>query len=410
MIIRGILFRSTIRGGHASLVIALNDGKDEKVVLVVVRFGGSDWNKTPEHDVDRCYEMMTRLRSNVRRVCKVGNELEFVGSLEKSTIAADGTKSLSKQTVSTSGNGFGDWDRFVVDYYLSSSDGDKCGNIRLVQPQKYDAKTCQILQNKYFPASKRKQEQKQKRRAPCVAKDIDSIHHKSGLGKRQQGEVLADFLLFVLSTIYDINDETNINAINRAVWNEKYEGYTFGKRMIPYELSTSSEKTISDRNGNVAKLLEQRKVGSNGREHSGHILDVAGGAGHVSLALTLRNVNSTVVDPRSTVGSLPGRDRKLLKKSKKSTFRTYRAWFGSKPEGVDTFFREGCKTHSMSSESRNVEFMFEQNEKEMVPVCTIHSEDQLLLNCTAIVGLHPDEATGMIVKIAVENRIPFVVV
>ena len=71
------------------------------------------------------------------------------------------------------------------------------------------------------------------------------------------------------------------------------------------------------------------------------VLDVAGGAGHVSLALTLRNVKSTVIDPRSTIGSLPGRDRKLLKKSKKPMFDTYRAWFGSRPDGVDTFFREG---------------------------------------------------------------------
>ena len=37
-------------------------------------------------------------------------------------------------------------------------------------------------------------------------------------------------------------------------------------------------------------------------------------------------------------------------------------------------------------------------------------EDSLLPNCNAIVALHPDEATGVIVETAVENEIPFVVV
>jgi hypothetical protein len=40
----------------------------------------------------------------------------------------------------------------------------------------------------------------------------------------------------------------------------------------------------------------------------------------------------------------------------------------------------------------------------------MHSEDELLANCTAIVALHPDEATGIIVETAVKHRIPFVVV
>ena len=45
------------------------------------------------------------------------------------------------------------------------------------------------------------------------------------------------------------------------------------------------------------------------------VLDVAGGSGHVSLALALKGIQSTVVDPRETVGRLPGRDRKHLSKA-----------------------------------------------------------------------------------------------
>eukprot|EP00984_Skeletonema_dohrnii_P007508 scaffold2731_cov154-Skeletonema_dohrnii-CCMP3373.AAC.1 len=35
------------------------------------------------------------------------------------------------------------------------------------------------------------------------------------------------------------------------------------------------------------------------------------------------------------------------------------------------------------------------------------SKDKMLPNCTAIVALHPDEATGVIVQTAVQNKIPF---
>ena len=38
------------------------------------------------------------------------------------------------------------------------------------------------------------------------------------------------------------------------------------------------------------------------------------------------------------------------------------------------------------------------------------SEDNLLPNCMAIVALHPNEATGSIITLAMENKIPFMVV
>jgi hypothetical protein len=93
-----------------------------------------------------------------------------------------------------------------------------------------------------------------------------------------------------------------------------------------------------------------------------------------------------------------------LKKSKKKTFRTFRAWFGSRPEGIDSFFREGCKDYFTNTSADG------KNDSQVIPVCSMHSEDELLANCTAIVALHPDEATGIIVETAVKHRIPFVVV
>jgi len=182
------------------------------------------------------------------------------------------------------------------------------------------------------------------------------------------------------------------------------------------------------------------------------VMDVAGGSGFVSLALALKGIKSTVIDPRENIGRLPGRHRKYLRKIIKTDaekvnqerkrksdggknriekmiilppppvqFSSLRAWFATRPDGVDVSFREGCSTTNNSSITNNILVdelsgngmagLHEgQNKKEVIPLCTICSPDKLLPSCTAIVALHPDEATGDIVDFAVKYRIPFVVV
>ena len=84
MLLRGVVIRSTIRGGHASLATAVSNGdnSDEKIVLVVIRFGGSEWspvNKSyNEKDVrsneissERQKTDVSRMRSNIRRLSKI---------------------------------------------------------------------------------------------------------------------------------------------------------------------------------------------------------------------------------------------------------------------------------------------------------------------------------------------------
>ena len=67
--LRGVLFRSTIRGGHASLAIIVTSGKDEddhtspppqneeRMVLVVVRLGGSEWDTKLEKKLSKTITM-----------------------------------------------------------------------------------------------------------------------------------------------------------------------------------------------------------------------------------------------------------------------------------------------------------------------------------------------------------------
>lgn len=66
-----------------------------------------------------------------------------------------------------------------------------------------------------------------------------------------------------------------------------------------------------------------------------------------------------------------------------------------------------CKDYFASSGPQSLESIFQH---ETIPVCDYYSDDKLLPNCAAIVALHPDEATGVIVETALKYRIPFVVV
>lgn len=210
-------------------------------------------------------------------------------------------------------------------------------------------------------------------------------HHHGGLLKRTQGEYLRNFLA----------------------------------HMILRKLSGSSSSVDSDSddwattNVTPSDMVLVRQYLNQG---SG-VLDVAGGSGHVSMALGLQGIQSTIVDPRDKVGHLPGRDRKTWNRAwkriregntpvddKNATnnsniseqlycqpvqYNVYRAWFGTPPE-----VRYDDQVH--------------------LPVCGAENNDndsnQLLTNCRAIAALHPDEATDAIVDTAVQKRIPFVIV
>jgi hypothetical protein len=134
------------------------------------------------------------------------------------------------------------------------------------------------------------------------------------------------------------------------------------------------------------------------------------------MGLGMAGIRSTVVDPRENVGKLPGRDRKIWNRAIRSPppppplppnqeegsttipycqpvtvvqqYDTMRAWFGNPPVGVDETFRHP--------------------DREELPVCAV--DHALLSTASAIIALHPDEATDAIVDTAVAKRIPFVIV
>jgi hypothetical protein len=130
--------------------------------------------------------------------------------------------------------------------------------------------------------------------------------------------------------------------------------------------------------------------------------DLQGNIGYVSLALGLKGVQSTVVDPRESVGKLQKKDRKLWSRVLRGIpitdnvllcqpvvpYESLRAWFAQPPRDVDTEF---CHA-----------------DLESILMCG--DDHELVVNCSAIVALHPDEATDVIVDMAVQRRVPFVIV
>lgn len=369
------------------------------------------------------------------------------------------------------------------------SDSVRC-DVKMVQLHYWSMTECQAARNRYYPTStrhKRDANQKQldgtkarKRHdgdgraitgsskdatAAASAEDTTSMSkrkkrgsdgtgHGGGVGKSRQGEVVAEFLIDVL-----------MGGDNTAAASTGGAGAGDQNSPPPESSDGAGANTGAGRKRTRSEAVRFLASGSG-------VVDVAGGSGHVSLALGLRGIRSTVVDPRPNVGCLPGRDRKALRRAlqkygKKSEaegggkggvderrggvsntgsgepersagtggvedalvagsaaaavppvpFSSLRAWFVKKPDGVDVDFREGgTETPGLSSSGEGGAAANASDASSApapnggVPVCGMCTPDGLLPSCSSIVALHPDEATGFVVDFAVEHRIPFLVV
>jgi len=372
-VINGVIFRRTIRASYASLDLI----KNETHSTVLVQF----------------YHIkeLSSSRSYIRRECKLGTEIELSGHW------VDG--------------------RFRVD--LVEQNGKYLG-LHILQKQKLDMIACQRAREKYYPSCDKINEQKVKQDVhhgndnsipKKKQKKNAGTGHGGGIGKKRQGEIVTDFLMRLVVKQLEKKGEDQEFQVNTDI-SKIVTGTT--DQMMDLGQYDVDETTIK-------QATEFLNRGSG-------VMDVAGGSGHVSLALSLKGIRSTVIDPRESVGKLPARDRKALKKAIKAKknnsliaaqkkdndnsgvavfvplpppieFAALRAWFAKRPDGIDEGFREG---HSNSEVVAST--------KGPIPVCTMCSPDNLLPSCSAIVALHPDEATGDIVDFAVKHRLPFVIV
>ena len=395
----GVIFRRTIRASYASLDMI----NDDEHYVALIQF----------HEL----KDVTNSRSFIRRECKLGSEVELDGMWED--------------------------ERFQVQ--LKQKQGDFIGLI-ILQKQKLDMIECQQAREKYYPTFDKLNKQKvksdvHKEQANSMSKKkqkrTEGTGHGGGIGKRKQGEIVRDFMINLVLKQLKEDDLTCESSVVDEV-NTK--------------LSDMKDRHVQLENHDINNI-ELNEVVQFLNRGSG-VMDVAGGSGHVSLALSLIGIKSTVIDPRETVGKLPSRDRKALKKAIKAyrektvdispsenqmdivqllpppvefavkgnqekaagnsssenkidsmklvppplEFDSLRAWFAKRPDGIDTEFREGQSRSDTGSIPAPI------------PICSMCSQDNLLPECSAIVALHPDEATGDIVDFAVKHRLPFVIV
>jgi hypothetical protein len=334
-ILTGVLFSKSVRSSYACLHLATIDSAESTLVV-------------------RLQFVDNQVRSQCRRFYKTGDLIILYGDWK-----------VAEETV---------WKtpRFVrkVDSTIELE-----ALVKVQQPRYWTVQKCQELQQECCKCSS----------MLGSVENCDVSSHKwidrpcsdaaatthGGLGKRQQGEYLANFLIQMI--MYKLDGGTDFE--DSSTW------------------ATTNVTEITNK-PLLKRAIDVLNMGSG-------VVDAAGGSGHVSMQLAMIGCQSTVVDPREAVGKLPGRDRKLYNRNLKHNlppneslycqpvpYNTYRAWLGEPPVGVDTDFRHG--------------------DVAAVPVC--NSDSTLLASCSAIIALHPDEATDAIVDMAILLRKPFVIV
>jgi hypothetical protein len=339
----GILYHRTIRATFATFLLAVNH--ENRVVARV---------QMPENGTS---SSNGEIRTYLRRSYKIGDLLRVKGVWSTS-------KKCDDDKMGWNGN------RFIISV-LDLDDVSRC--IVLMEVRHWPIDKCQAWQKESM-SFQNNQECKKRQRNLNNEDESDKVYrHGGGIGKRMQGEYLANFLIHLFM-------------------------FACGASNIPQPSEWAAIRP-NHRDQFFKKAICSLNSGSG-------VIDAAGGSGHVSMALGLLGVKSTIVDPRENVGKLPGKDRKVWNRSLRKSgvtqsfnvipscvpiavpFESLRAWFATKPDGVDTRFRHP--------------------DEETIEVC---SEDHYLLeNYSAVVALHPDEATDLVVDMAIRKKVPFVIV
>ena len=149
------------------------------------------------------------------------------------------------------------------------------------------------------------------------------------------------------------------------------------------------------------------------------VLDVAGGNGWASFSLALHGIKSTVIDPSPAVGCLPARYRKFLRRAIQGKYKS--RIIGDAVNTGENKRRQHPNNILYDFDPQIKPLMFDKLQAFFVSsydvrgfvnvkVCDEGSKEKILENCSCIIGLHPDQATGAIVEFAVKHRKPFIVV
>ena len=446
-VVSGILFSRSVRSSFASFTLAPTSWLERKdsspPFLVRLQF----------------MDDIKELRSFCRRQYKIGDRIEFMrtpnGRWEKPPTDPSREKSASE----ISAPSWSEQPRWVVDL---SNVNEAEESVVVREARVWSMKECQQHQLKYIPQHK---QSKQKDKEPSSKKQK----------RANGGEVETDVKNKSKKNGEKMNETLNTNNHHGGGKEKRLQA----QELISFFLELVGNNVVSNNQGGSSepptlteRIQHQERVRSWFNRADG-VLDVAGGCGHVSMALGLEGISSTVVDARASVGKLPKRDRKIWKKSLKNRpvlrgqtiippsnndisvkgatkpvtpvfplskyeycqpvipapaivpFQSQQAWFGSKPDGYDASFRHpdeedipvlvatAASNDDIPScnSTEDVSTQRQQTEEYTDPLQSrSNSETILRKRVSALVALHPDEATGEIVEQAVKHRIPFVVV
>lgn len=399
------------------------------------------------------------LRSFCRRQYKIGDRIEFMrtpnGRWEKPPTDPSREKSASE----ISAPSWSEQPRWVVDL---SNINEAEESVVVREARVWSMKECQQHQLKYIPQHK---QSKQKDKEPSSKKQK----------RANGGEVETDAKNKSKKNGEKMNETLNTNNHHGGGKEKRLQA----QELISFFLELVGNNVVRNNQGGSSepptlaeRIQHQERVRSWFNRADG-VLDVAGGCGHVSMALGLEGISSTVVDARASVGKLPKRDRKIWKKSLKNRpvlrgqtiippsnndisvkgatkpvtpvfplskyeycqpvipapaivpFQSQQAWFGSKPDGYDASFRHpdeedipvlvatAASNDDIPSynNTEDVSTQSQQTEEYTDPLQSRNNSETILRKrVSALVALHPDEATGEIVEQAVKHRIPFLVV
>jgi hypothetical protein len=414
--IRGVIFGRSVRSSYCVLHVARFLQEPDNDDDVEDNEKDDDPNNTQDDD-DNLEPILIRLqfqqdpralRSYCRRFCKLGDLLHISGAWK----AIDETIETEWQSP-----------RLIVDL---SSQTQAQAALTVVRVRYWTIQKCQSWQCEYLKMSN----PMQNRRRVVVDDDDDdesennivtpsttkasasTSSHGGGLGKRTQGEYVTNFLIHML-----MNTPTCTLSVRSADQTISHTDPSTWATLDPRKQQPQPPHDADADTDAYQRAIDKLNAGTG-------VVDAAGGSGHVSMALGMRGIRSTVVDPRENVGKLPGRDRKIFNRAIRSPPRpplpppacaitvkatdaststsipycqpvtvqygTMRAWFGAPPAGVDETFRQPDKP------------------TQDLAVCSVNHP--LLSTCSAIIALHPDEATDAIVDTAVARRIPFCIV
>jgi len=404
-VLSGILFSRSVRSSFATftLIPSLSNSPTNSRDM-------SHQQQSPVMVRLQFMDGIKELRSFCRKQYKIGDKIEFVhthsgrwerppkstltnASIEKLGLQAKSIENNAKEVAAptslldtnldTTGarplddKSMASWSqqpRWVLD--LSSPlEAEKFVVVR--NSRSWSMKKCQEYQLKYLASrkeTKRKQEPSSTKKQKRDKKEVTNSNGTQNISNSNINS-MSDMLAGLGNGHHGGGEEKRLQAEELAV----------------FFLNLIGNEIVQKEQGICLSILEQRTKHDQAiREwcnQADGVLDVAGGCGHVSMALGMKGIASTVVDARASVGKLPRRDRKIWKRALQNKpqripqkrqaqdsnsaavrrdktripltyvaskyeycqlalpdpvvipFQSQQAWFGSKPDGYDASFR-----------------------------------------------------------------------